>query len=829
MNTVHLDPDSFELIPERADPRDADAAPANDTGRPNPGYAPHHLKYLVDRAIDPTLAWREGVRSLDEADARKFTRCFNIEGGALGFAYGRIGYPYCRAQLDDREKNKGKTRAIPGVTPPPYIPDSVDEAGDAPLLIVEAPAKALAMASNGFPNTIGCGGVDAGIFEKGCNTLQAALLPFIRKSRPVVIAFDAGRAKNPAVATAEARVARGLMDFGCTVSLVEIPLGPDGEDVGPDDFLALHGTDAMRDLVAAAVPAEPARWAARFVAAGAAAARDALLHVPFVAAVAAGGPGALETTAKVLKAYHSKKQINDAAGELRRATRAKRDERRTAAATDADDDVLLERGDEVELAMLHLKRIGAPTVFSEGATYAYADGVWKPLQDSKQTARLMDLAGAPIRTADGTRPLLMRADTCRGALYLAQCKTREDAFFATAVRGLAFENGFLRWKGAELVLEPHAQEHRARFAYPFAFDPRAPSVAWADYLSTVWEGDPDAAEKAATLQEFVGAALFGAATQFKTALVLYGDADSGKSTCLDVVRGVFPPESVTSVGMHDFEQEYRRAKLAGKLLNTVAEVPSSELVKSEAFKAIIAGDTIEGRAIRSDPFDFRPVAGHLFAANTLPRVNDRSEGVWARWLLLSFNRRFERRGAGGAPTAKVDLARTVLESERPGLVAWAAEGFARLLANGRYTVPASSTEGLSAWKRESDTVALFFDDEIDVHVGDANRGVKIRDAYTRYRAWCERNGFKMPVASPTFGKAFAKIVRERTGIEHCTRVVRGYTWYLGVRYKRPDAGGEVPNDYDEEMERRCSPDLAIVPPTLEELDRAIARGPRRSN
>jgi putative DNA primase/helicase len=264
--------------------------------------------------------------------------------------------------------------------------------------------------------------------------------------------------------------------------------------------------------------------------------------------------------------------------------------------------------------------------------------------------------------------------------------------------------------------------------------------------------------------------------------MLHGDTDSGKSTALDVVRGLFPAETVTSISMHDFQNEYRRAKLAGKLLNTVAELPSEELMKSEAFKAIIAGDQIEGRAIRQAPFDLTPVAGHLFAANTLPRVNDRSNAVWSRWLVIIFPLSFSRENVG-PNKASVGLAQSILSTDIPGIVAWAVAGFERLLANGgRYTRPVSSTIALAQWKHDSNTVALFFDAELELHPPSSMASSEL---YAAFRAWCDRNGFQKPLAHPTFGREFGAVLRERTKATVVTKIVRGYTFYEGVRPREP--------------------------------------------
>src|SRR4051812_7659907 len=60
-------------------PNSPPANPAAALG-PRNRFAPHHLDYMRARAIDPELAWKEGVRSLDEAEAQRHSRCRDIVG-----------------------------------------------------------------------------------------------------------------------------------------------------------------------------------------------------------------------------------------------------------------------------------------------------------------------------------------------------------------------------------------------------------------------------------------------------------------------------------------------------------------------------------------------------------------------------------------------------------------------------------------------------------------------------------------------------------------------------------------------------------------------------
>jgi P4 family phage/plasmid primase-like protien len=443
---------------------------------------------------------------------------------------------------------------------------------------------------------------------------------------------------------------------------------------------------------------------------------------------------------------------------------------------------LLQLGDHVELAHRYLATLGEHAVFTQGATYQYEDGVWRPLPRSTQIASIMRFSGAPVAKKDGPVPLRLTENACNGVLALAEAQAADEGFFEVARRGLAFANGFLAVDGTATRLLSASPDHRARFAYPFAFHPEAEHPRWDAFLDTLWDGDDDHGEKRAVLQEFVGASLFGLAPRFKKVLLLCGDTDSGKSTLIRIVRAVFPTNTVRSVGFHEWEQDYKRAQLVDALLNTVAEVPSSDLLKSEAFKAIVAGDSVGARNPYKEAFDFVPIAGHLFAANSLPRVHDRSDAVWNRFVVVCCNRRFFKTPEPGQAKAVDGIDDAVIASETPGIIAWAVRGLEALLrTGGRYTVPPTSDEVIADWKRDSDQLLVFFDEEFVIARG---KHVRTELAFERYATWAEATRHKV-MSKTTFGREFEAIVAAKTGAERPRYKSHGNKAFADVVLRAP--------------------------------------------
>ncbi len=413
---------------------------------------------------------------------------------------------------------------------------------------------------------------------------------------------------------------------------------------------------------------------------------------------------------------------------------------------------VFERGDEAEIAghLVEALTTTEPVVFDEGQFWRYSadSGLWDTVLDEEISRVIQRLAGARVLKDQHTAVLRISANVVRGSRELAAARAKVPGFFDNAVPGFVFSNGFVRVDATGIHLESHSPGHRARFGYPFPFDATAAAPRFRQFRAEVFDGDADAEQKNQCLQEFTGLSLIGRATRPAKALVLIGEGRNGKSTYQEIISAPFPESARGSVPPHCWEQEYYRELLRGKLLNLVPELPKADIMRSEAFKAITAGDIIVGRAIRQAPVRFRPLAGHLFAANSLPAVDDASRAFWARVVLIPFSNEFSV-DKGNADT---DLAATIIADELPGIILWALEGAARLLARGPragYTIPSSHHAALAEWRLRADQVAEFLSEMTTPTTTSAMR-TPGRLLFDTYVAWAKRDGHR-PLASNNFG------------------------------------------------------------------------------
>lgn len=411
------------------------------------------------------------------------------------------------------------------------------------------------------------------------------------------------------------------------------------------------------------------------------------------------------------------------------------------------------RGDHAELAdrlLDTLARDRALVVHDEGRLYAYeaTSGIWKPQVLPHLRRIVKGFAGSPCGLEGKT--LKVKLADANGAATLAGDEVHAEGFFAVAPTGVSFRDGFLALgPDGALTLRPLAPENRVRWGYDFAHDATASCPRWLAFLEETFEDEDDAAQRIALLQEFTGTSILGIATRFQRALCCPGPGSNGKGVVLAVLEGLMPPGTVESIAPQSWTNEYRLARLAGKLLNTVNELPEFELLDTEVVKCVISGDPTTARHIREAPFRFAPRAGHIFAANRLPRTSDSTHGFWRRFVVITFNRVVEE--SKQVPT----LASDILAAERPAIVCWALAGAARALRQRGYTIPESSRAALEAWRSDADPLRRFIVECTRKPVR-GQAGVRASVAYLAYKTWCGENGDR-PLAQNAFGSRLRSI------------------------------------------------------------------------
>jgi P4 family phage/plasmid primase-like protien len=429
------------------------------------------------------------------------------------------------------------------------------------------------------------------------------------------------------------------------------------------------------------------------------------------------------------------------------------------------------RGDHVELGERlrgHFEENGVLSFADDALWQCNGKQYFERLDDQRVAREVHAFAGAAVALKTN-KPLTLKQSDVKGAVAVLKDMVGDPAFFRDAKPGISFTDCFVELTANNTLLRvPNGPQNRARHQLPFAYLPNAlPSQRLLDFFGDCFSGCPDASERVECIREMVGLCLLGKGTLFHRALIFHGAGANGKSVLLSIIRRAFPETAIASVPAQAWSHEYHRARLAGRRVNIVNELPEGDIIDSSSFKAIVAGDLVGARHPYGRPFDFLSEAGHLFAANTLPGTTDQTEGFWRRFVLIGFP------NTVAAEKQNPHLADELAAQDLPAFVGWCITGAAAAIARNALTIPSSSPQAVSEWRRESDQIALWVEERTRrVHPGDGDLASYL---YANYRAWAEQNGHKR-LSSTSFGKRLRllghTITHTRRGHEYPLRALQ---------------------------------------------------------
>jgi len=404
--------------------------------------------------------------------------------------------------------------------------------------------------------------------------------------------------------------------------------------------------------------------------------------------------------------------------------------------------VMLERGDNAEQADLLLRvlcqRYEKESLVSyRRRMYGYRFGTFEAIEEDDLDRIVKHFGGVVtlLKGEDGVKQLAVNAAS--GAVKFAHTEVSDQQFFDSAAKGIAFTDGFVIVEPNRLRKVAHSPKHRARQAYPFAFDGprvREPKL-FLKFLDDVFRDDADRVEKIAALQEFMGAAITGLATKYERALVLFGAGSNGKTRLTAIIEAVMPPGSAVALPPSLWGDQYQRPLLEGACLNCVPDLTTDEL--GSAVKGVITGEGVAARSPGGKAASFKPTAAHVFGCNKLPKTTDTSDGFWRRWLILPMTRSFLN-----DPSRDVGIHHKIIAQDLPGIMRWALEGAARLRGKAEYTLPPSHDLMIGRWRGKDDAVRLFIEARTRPSVA-GERGTQASALHAAFTTWGKAYGVDM--------------------------------------------------------------------------------------
>lgn len=271
---------------------------------------------------------------------------------------------------------------------------------------------------------------------------------------------------------------------------------------------------------------------------------------------------------------------------------------------------------------------------------------------------------------------------------------------------------------------------------------------WRAFLHEIMHRDEDMVRY---LQKLVGYTLTGKVSE-QCFPFLYGSGKNGKSVFTETLHSLLgeygqrAPQSLLIANANGREPTNEIARLCGARLVIGSETEEGTRLAEARVKDMTSGDTITGRFLYTEAFDFRPKLKLWMFGNHKPEIRGADDGIWRRMRLIPF--------VVQIPEHQRDPHLTeTLAAEMPGILNWALEGTRLWLAEGMKS-PKAVDEACSEYREEEDTLGDFIDSELETS-GSARTGTVAM--YDRYKNWAETNGIRFMLSQRTL----AKRLRER--------------------------------------------------------------------
>jgi len=363
-----------------------------------------------------------------------------------------------------------------------------------------------------------------------------------------------------------------------------------------------------------------------------------------------------------------------------------------------------------------------------GFIYVYNSKYWKKIdpEDFKLfLARAALKMGVPVLEA---KYYQFRDELYKQFLATAILPTPEPD---DSIRINLLNGTFVITEQEQVLVEPQPEDF-ITYQLPFKYDPEAKCPMFDRYLVRVL---PDESCRM-VLAEFLGHIFIKTSIlKLEKVLLLYGSGANGKSVLFDIVNAMLGEENVSFFSLQSLTKTegYNRAELSNKLLNYASEI-SSKLETSSIFKQLASGEPVEARQIYGKPFIMQNYAKLMFNTNELPRDVEQNHAFFRRLTILPCTQTI--------PESEQDpeLAKKIIASELSGIFNWVLDGLRRVLKQRKFTESAVIKEQVENYRRESDSVAMFLDEE--GYAPATEEHVALKDMYWEYQDYCRDNGHR---------------------------------------------------------------------------------------
>lgn len=367
-----------------------------------------------------------------------------------------------------------------------------------------------------------------------------------------------------------------------------------------------------------------------------------------------------------------------------------------------------------------------------GSIYVYEDGYYKPYSGSGRTIERKMIEMYPkIKTAQRTEVL--------NYIQIQTCITREDITPNEYIINLKNTRFDLR-TNKPLSFDPTAIEF-ARI--PVNYDPNAYCADLDKALEKTFCGDKEVIE---LFEEMVGYMLIKNC-RFRKGFLCYGGGSNGKSTILNLLKRFIGESNCATIEMEKLSDKFKTAELENKLANIGDDINRKDITDTGLLKKLFTGESVTVERKNAAPFDLKSYAKLIFSCNEIPRIADKSHGMYSRLMLIPFTATFSSSDEDFDPFIEDKI---TTEESLSYLLNKALRGLKRLLANNDFTRPTVVKKALEEYKTDNSTVLTWITEEgVDRETLMEHTTDRL---FSDFKDWCNRSDIRFNASIRTFHK-----------------------------------------------------------------------------
>jgi len=307
---------------------------------------------------------------------------------------------------------------------------------------------------------------------------------------------------------------------------------------------------------------------------------------------------------------------------------------------------------------------------------------------------------------------------------------------------------------------------------PVTYDPEAYSADLDKTLNKVFKHDRQVID---LFEEMVGYLLIKNC-RFRKGFLFYGGGSNGKSTILNLLKKFIGEENLATVELKKLSDPFLTAELEHKLANIGDDIDPKEITDTGTIKKLFTGESMTVQRKYQDPFILKNYAKMIFSCNTLPRILDKTHGMYSRLMLIPFTATFTADDEDFDPFIEDKV---TTDEALSYLLNIGLRGLRRLLHNNRFTEPKVVKDALEEYKTSNSTVLTWIEEE----------GITTSELlehptdklFSNFKDWCTRSEIKYQSSIRTFHKE----IEEKYNFERIRRRKKdnwkSYEWMFVVK------------------------------------------------